>query len=228
MICTNTGAVTTISISYWTTFNITQIVKSGSEHNFLSHFLMFTHTNSWSFLTSFFFAGNNILFVFLCLDVWVWIALNWDDKNIYTSPLSGSGSDENGGVFSVAHHKNMNIITFYTTNVLGNKYFPTIQTQTLHIIYRFGSRIDEQSGGREKDICYRTLILVKDSEVSSMVWCSPSPRTVSLPMVTLDTTTGLPRFLHLLYPRVSPGVSTLLWCTTSQGELIIFHIVLRP
>ena len=167
----------------------------------------------------FFFAGNNILSVFLCLDVWVWIALNWDDKNIYTSPLSGSGSDENGGVFSVAHHKNMNIITFYTTNVLGNKYFPTIQTQTLHIIYRFGSRIDEQSGGREKDICYRTLILVKDSEVSSMVWCSPSPRTVSLPMVTLDTTTGLPRFLHLLYPRVSPGVSTLLSCTTSQGRV---------
>ena len=82
----------------------------------------------------FFFAGNNILSVFLCLDVWVWIALNWDDKNIYTSPLSGSGSDENRGVFSVAHHKNMNIITFYTTNVLGNKYFPTIQTQTLHII----------------------------------------------------------------------------------------------
>ena len=96
------------------------------------------------------------------------------------------------------------------------------------LFYRFGSRIDEQSGGREKDIFYRTLILVKDSEVSSMVWCSPSPRTVSLPMVTLDTTTGLPRFLHLLYPRVSPGVSTLLWCTTSQGELIIFHIVLRP
>ena len=92
------------------------------------------------------------------------------------------------------------------------------------IFIRSGLKTEEQSGEKEKGICCKILILEKDLDLSLMVWCSHSLMIASLPMVTLDTTIGRPKY-HLHHsPRVLHGVSTLHSCIINQGKSIKYAL----
>lgn len=85
-----------------------------------------------------------------------------------------------------------------------------------------GSKTGEQSGERGRDIWsmpVRTSVRA-DSDLSSMGWCSLSPRTALQATAIPPTITGPPRCPPPPSPRGLPGVSTPPSCTTNQDGLI--------